>query len=290
MNLREKYKPVLETLEGLEEYISDEDIEAHIPDLELALRELKNCASCTSPLICKNSFPGYWYGLNKATTKYYQALKFTYIECKSAPERKRAIRLEALIESSGMKEGYKNKTFDNFQVDKDNKKAYEVCKQYAANFGPSSGNLFLYSDKPGTGKTHLACAITNELLKRFVISLFVVVPELLNEMSAKVGRNEDVFGMVQEIMDVPFLVLDDLGKEKITDWRKEQLYIIINDRVASNKPMVITTNCSIKELEKRLDPATVSRIVENSKVIELNGPDRRFVGIQERLFNTGKEL
>jgi len=142
MNLREKYKPVLETLDGLEEYISDEDIEAHIPDLELALRELKNCASCTSPLICKNSFPGYWYGLNKATTKYYQALKFTYIECKSAPERKRAIRLEALIESSGMKEGYKNKTFDNFQVDKDNKKAYEVCKQYAANFGPSSGNIF----------------------------------------------------------------------------------------------------------------------------------------------------
>ncbi|HUM44441.1 MAG TPA: ATP-binding protein, partial [Fervidobacterium sp.] len=117
----------------------------------------------------------------------------------------------------------------------------------------------------------------------------VVVPELLNEMNAKVGRNEDVFGIVQEIIDVPFLVLDDLGKEKITDWRKEQLYIIINDRVASQKPMVITTNCGIKELQKRLDQATVSRIVENSQIIELGGVDRRFNGIQERLFTLGKE-
>ncbi len=284
MNLREKYKPVLEQLGGYEDFITDENIEDNIPNLELALHELRTCASCASPLLCRTGYPGYWYGLSKEATESYGRLKFAYIECKSAPERKRAIKLETLIESAGIKEAYKGKTFDNFDVDKHNKKACEICKKYAENFGPSSGNLFLYSEQPGTGKTHLACAITNELLKKFVVSLFVVVPELLNEMNAKVGRNEDVFGVVQEIIDVPFLVLDDLGKEKITDWRREQLYIIINDRVASGKPMVITSNCGIKELEKRLDRATVSRIVENAQVIECTGPDRRFTGIQERMF------
>lgn len=289
MNLREKYKPVLEQLGGYEDFITDEDIEDNIPNLELALRELRTCASCVSPLLCNNGFPGYWYGLSKEATEFYERLSFTYIECKNALERKRAIKLETLIESAGIKEAYKNKTFDNFVVDKNNKKAYEICKKYATNFSSTSGNLFLYSERPGTGKTHLACAITNELLKKFVVSLFVVVPELLNEMNAKVGRNEDVFGVVQEIIDVPFLVLDDLGKEKITDWRREQLYIIINDRVASGRPMVITSNCGIEELEKRLDRATVSRIVENSRIIELGGVDRRFNGIQERLFTLGEE-
>jgi len=289
MDLREKYKPVLETLDGYEDFISDKNIEDHVPDLELALREMRNCAMCSSPLLCNNSLPDFWYGIDKNATMYSGKLFFTMFECKSAAERKRSIKLQTLIESSGIKDGYKDKTFDNFVVDKYNKKAYEICKKYADNFKPKYGNLFIYSEKPGTGKTHLACAITNELLKKFIVSLFVVVPELLNEMNAKVGRNEDVFGIVQEIIDVPFLVLDDLGKEKITDWRKEQLYIIINDRVASQKPMVITTNCGIKELQKRLDQATVSRIVENSQIIELGGVDRRFNGIQERLFTLGKE-
>lgn len=288
MELREKYKEVLEKLGGYEEYITDEDIEKNKFDLDRALRDLENCKSCMSLEECKNSVKGNYITIDRAATRYYQHLVFVLDECKRMEQKRKALRLEALVQSSGMKEAYKNKTFENFVVDKYNQVAYEVCKKYAENFEPEAGNLLLFSDKPGTGKTHLACAITNELLKKFVVSLFVVVPELLNEMSGKVSRNEDIFGMVQEIMDVPFLVLDDLGKEKITDWRKEQLYIIINDRVASNKPMVITTNCSIKELEKRLDPATVSRIVENAQIVELTGPDRRFVGIQDRMF--GKEL
>ncbi|HUM45191.1 MAG TPA: DnaA/Hda family protein, partial [Fervidobacterium sp.] len=166
MNLREKYKPVLEQLGGYEDFITDENIEDNIPNLELALHELRTCASCASPLLCRTGYPGYWYGLSKEATESYGRLKFAYIECKSAPERKRAIKLETLIESAGIKEAYKNKTFENFYVDKNNKKAYEICKKYAASFSPSSGNLFLYSEQPGTGKTHLACAITNELLKR----------------------------------------------------------------------------------------------------------------------------
>ena len=119
----------------------------------------------------------------------------------------RAARIKALIESSGIKGSYRNKTFENFVVDEKNNKAYELCKSYAESFGPNSGNLFLFSGTPGTGKTHLACAITNYLLKQYVTCLFVVAPELLSEMGAKVGRNEDIFGVVQEIMDVPFLVL-----------------------------------------------------------------------------------
>jgi len=288
VDLREKYKKVMEKLGGYEEYITDEDIEKNALDLERASRDLKNCESCTSLEECKNALKGNYLTIDRVATRYYQHLVFILDECKRMEQKKKALRLEALIQSSGMKESYRGKTFDNFTIDKYNQKAYEICKNYADKFSPTSGNLFLFSDKPGTGKTHLACAITNDLIKKFTVSLFVVVPELMNEMSAKVSRNEDIFGVVQEIMDVPFLVLDDLGKEKITDWRKEQLYIIINDRVASNKPMVITTNCSLKELEKRLDPATVSRIVENAQIIELSGPDRRFMGIQDRMF--GKEI
>ncbi|WP_213996427.1 ATP-binding protein [Tepidanaerobacter syntrophicus] len=283
MGLKQDFAMVLR---GFEKYsFSDADINSYLPDFQWAMDDLRNCASCTSLDMCKNQLSGYWYGLSEKGCELYKKPNFTLHECKSMAQRKQELKLKYLVETSGIKDAYKHKTFDNFKADNDNKTAYEMCKAYADNFTSDAGNLMLYSRNPGTGKTHLACAIMNKLIEKGVICMFVVVPELLSEMSSKVAKNEDVGAMVKEIVNTPFLVLDDLGKEKITDWRREQLYIIINNRMASKKPTVITSNCNIAELGERLDAATVSRIVEDAQIIHVKSKDYRFSGIQTRMFN-----
>jgi len=281
MSLKQDFGLVLR---GFEKYsFNDNDINPFLFDFEWAAEDLKNCAACTGLDKCKNKVVGYWYGLSESGCELYKNPNFTLHECKSMATRKQELRLKYLVETSGIKDAYKYKTFENFQIDGDNKTAYEMCKTYADNFTSAAGNLVLYSHNPGSGKTHLACAIMNELIKKDVVCMFVVVPELLNEMSSKVAKNEDVDATVKEVINTPFLILDDLGKEKITDWRREQLYIIINNRVASNKPMVITSNCNIAELGEKLDAATVSRIVEDAQIIHVKSKDHRFIGIQNRM-------
>jgi len=66
-----------------------------------------------------------------------------------------------------------------------------------------------------------------------------------------------------------------LGKENSTDWSRQIIYNIINQRYERLKPVIITTNLSVQELNRRVGEATVSRLLEMCQGIKLNGSDYR---------------
>ena len=72
----------------------------------------------------------------------------------------------------------------------------------------------------GTGKTHLACAIANELKGKYAVS-FANVPMLLEKM-----RTGNV--SVEEMLSADLLVLDDLGSERETAWTVERFLLIVD--------------------------------------------------------------
>lgn len=47
---------------------------------------------------------------------------------------------------------------------------------------------------------------------------------------------------------VDLLVIDDLGKEKPTEWVLEKLFLIVNNRYNNYLPIVITTNYNRNQL------------------------------------------
>ena len=51
---------------------------------------------------------------------------------------------------------------------------------------------------------------------------------------------------------VDLLVIDDLGKEKPTEWVLEKLFLIVNNRYNNYLPIVITTNYNRNQLRERL--------------------------------------
>ena len=70
-------------------------------------------------------------------------------------------------------------------------------------------------------------------------------------------------------------MLDDLGKEKTSDWVNEILYSIINYRYENLLPMIITSNLTISQLSKKTGEATVSRLLEINKIIRFGSKDYR---------------
>lgn len=125
--------------------------------------------------------------------------------------------------------------------------------------------LYIWSEIKGSGKTRLICSIANELMsdiyKRQV--KFCTSTQILDEIRATYGdsgSNEST--LVNDLCSVPFLIIDDFGTEKLTDWVNEKLFSIINQRYQSRKVTLFTSNYSIDEL--KCDERVKDRILEVS--------------------------
>jgi hypothetical protein len=84
------------------------------------------------------------------------------------------------------------------------------------------------------------------------------------------------------VTDVDLLVLDDLGKERTTEWVEETLNLLVNARYNAKRATIFTSN--FEEKEDRTDPDSLlvrvgfrmhSRLYEMCDFVEFEGADYR---------------
>jgi DNA replication protein DnaC len=173
-----------------------------------------------------------------------------------------------------------NMTFENFDWKRANlppeqrenlKKAFDT----ALDFAKSPEGWLVFVGVNGCGKTHLAAAIANYRLKEGKLVKFVVVPDLLDHLRSTFSPESAVSydQLFEEVKNAPLLILDDLGKQSTTPWAEEKLYQVINHRYNHQLPTVVTTNCSLDEIDSPIS----SRFAEPkiSVVWNINAPDYR---------------
>lgn len=136
------------------------------------------------------------------------------------------------------------------------------------------GNLLLVGPT-GVGKTGLAISVMQERIGQGIPSLFVSVPELLDKIRATYSGQGDFTELMEVIKTIDLLVLDDLGAHHPTQWAREKLFQIIGTRHDWGRPMVITSDRPLGDLEEAIGRRTLARIVEHGVVIEVGGRDLR---------------
>ena len=130
----------------------------------------------------------------------------------------------------------------------------------------------------GSGKTHLAVAIAGESLQQGRQVFFAFVPTLLDHLrttyspDSPVGFDE----LFEQVLNVPLLILDDLGSENSTPWAEEKLYQIVVHRHEARLSTVITTASTLEELEVA-KPRLASRLVDWEVVdwVPIDAPNYR---------------
>jgi DNA replication protein DnaC len=141
---------------------------------------------------------------------------------------------------------------------------------------PAQPMLALYG-QPGRGKSHLAAAMMRAAWERHgVHGAFIEVPELMDRLRASFADDamESSEGIMGWLERTPLLVLDDLGKDRQTEFVTGRIYRLINHRYGALAPTIITAN---PEEWDGLDAAVKSRLLDAavSQAIECAGPDRR---------------
>ena len=160
---------------------------------------------------------------------------------------------------------------------------------------------------PGVGKSHLAAAVVHSI-RADLESEYVVAREAASD---RMGRGEqgvrwphipsdpiwenvaDLIVALRMEMDRPhedrdasaaiirasrhpaLVVLDDLGREKASDWTGEIIYSLVNGRYENRLPTLATSNLAPSELAASPYWPVISRLAEDGQLVKITGADHR---------------
>ena len=101
-----------------------------------------------------------------------------------------------------------------------------------------------------------------------------------DQMDRNLGVNiravmEKTFQTCRRYNDCDLLIIDDLGTEMPGQFTTAALYNLINDRLLSAKPMIVSTNLTVDEMIKRYSPQIASRLRGSFTRVAFLGEDIR---------------
>lgn len=191
---------------------------------------------------------------------------------------KKALRMENYL-SSGLGKALVRQKFENFELDlypaevrADMEKVFDYVRDYAEHFSKNSPSL-LFIGGTGLGKTHLSSALAMKVLDAGYDVVYDTAQSVFSAFEKNRFNRDDK--ETPRYTECELLIMDDLGSEMNSQAGTSTLYNILNARMNSELPTVISTNLSPNELRAKYDSRIISRLFGQFGIMQFTGRDIR---------------
>jgi DNA replication protein DnaC len=208
-----------------------------------------------------------WHGCEPCAQE--QRAEVTRIEQQALIRENAKRAIESRVGRACIPPRFADRTLQGYRADgEDQARALRVCTDYAENFlsHAQRGRSLMLLGNVGTGKTHLAAAIGNHVMREFSLTaLYVTASSVIRHVKASFDR-ESSHTEVQayKLFEAPdLLILDEVGVQNATDFERTVMFELINSRYEAMKPTIVISNRSKDELPQFMGDRVVDRLREN---------------------------
>jgi DNA replication protein DnaC len=194
---------------------------------------------------------------------------------------------EMLVRGAGIPQRYREKcVFSEFKPNHESQRdALTIAKRYAEEYPalPGDRNGLLFLGPCGTGKTHLAVAILQDILFHSGLpGLFVDLNDLYREIRSSYdpGSEGTEYAILAPLVEAPLLLIDELGCVA-SPWAQDTLHYLVSRRYNEQLPTLLTSNYmddagrGEEALGDRIGTRTRSRLAEMTRTVVIDGTDYR---------------
>lgn len=189
-------------------------------------------------------------------------------EAEAQEKERQARNWRIRIGSAAIPERFQDRTLDTYIASNPGQeKALAFSKDYAAQFDEirKVGRCAIFVGKPGTGKTHLAVGIALHIMKQNRSVLFTTVQRAIRSVKDTWARGSEVSESqaIQTLAYPDLLILDEVGVQFGSDFEKQILFDVLNERYEKRKPCILLSNIAPSELSGYLGERVADRLRED---------------------------
>lgn len=204
---------------------------------------------------------------------------FKMCDCLKKELRKQSYR------TSGLGKYLDAQSFDNFDVSlypfgevrERMANVLSRAKRYAEGFSDDTSESLIFVGGTGLGKTHLSTSIAKAIIEKGYSVFYNSAQNIISTFERERFCKDDEKRESEKYLEADLLIIDDLGAEVQSKSSVSYFYTIINTRLISSKPTIISTNLTPAALQSAYDERIVSRILGEYSVYLFEGTDIRMV-------------
>lgn len=183
-------------------------------------------------------------------------------KCRKIEETKK------LLNDCNIPKRFSECTFDNYKpTNHEQGIVLNQCRVYAENFHDyrASGSCLILCGNPGTGKNHLATAISKHLLKSDYSVLRVKAAEYLDAFWAKDFEAREKW--IKSLAKVDLLMIDEIGRSSNAKAAQDALFRLIDARYEAQAPTLTASNLNRAGLIDVLGDAAYDRLRQGGNLL-----------------------
>lgn len=196
-------------------------------------------------------------------------------------QRDRRHKVASLRAASGIPARFAERTFDGYAATVGGQKiALGVCRAFADAWPDklAAGASLVLTGGPGTGKTHLACAVANAVMESHLTAVaFGTVATLLRHIKDTYRKDaaKSEQDAIDDLVRPDLLIVDEVGVQVGSEHEKLLMFEVLNSRYQECRPTILISNLAATELETFLGQRVMDRYRECGSVLAFDWQSHR---------------